>query len=159
MPKIKVALAGDLMHNVNNEISMRSIQDSTMVIEDDGLYAPALPGPDGSGGTGYDDYYKQEGVILGYKTPFQLAVREARKVSNTEYIHRLFDAEFTPTIDESFLLSLTNFRPSQDFVLAGDMFRVYQSETDKWKYYLVTETEAVENGTSHILTYEELGEW
>lgn len=149
--KIKIYHETDL-DIVNNELTVKKASGSNISIESDGLYAEAKPGADGHGGTGYDDYYTQEGIRLGYSSPFSDAVKTPRMVTCTNYIHRMFDA----SDDDG--QTLLNFRPSIDYVLAGDFYRVQQSN-GKYKHFLVTATEKVTNGTTKITEHVELGVW
>lgn len=137
-----------------DKLTIVPMQGSALTIENDGLYVEAKKGKDGTGGTGYDEYYDEEGIRLGYDTPIpdKTPVKAARVVCGTTYLHRLFDAA------DSEGQVLLNFRPSVDYVLCGDLYR-YEASNSKYKYYLVTEVEPDPNGTTKIKTSVELGEW
>lgn len=151
--RIKLNITRDLAI-FPDKLTIIPMTDSALTIEEDGLYVESIRGKDGIGGTGYDDYYDEEGLRLGYDTPIpnQTPVKAPRVVCGSTYLHRMFDAADS---DGKVLL---NFRPSVDYVLCGDLYRYAVSES-KYKYYLVTEVENVENGTTQIKSSVELGEW
>lgn len=74
-----------------DKVAMKIVGDSTMSVQNDGLYVSARPGQDGTGGTGFDDYYTNEGIRLGYSNPYSDIIA-ARRVTGMHYVHRLYDA-------------------------------------------------------------------
>lgn len=74
-----------------DKVAMKIVGDSTMSVQNDGLYVSARPGQDGTGGTGFDDYYTNEGLRLGYSNPYSDIIA-ARRVTGMHYVHRLYDA-------------------------------------------------------------------
>lgn len=163
--KIELALSDELsaswdLTDPDHHVKVRPVGsgDNTFEVKEDGMYVSAKPGPDGQGGTGYDDYYTNEGLRLGYESPYS-DQRAQRKICGMHYLHRLFDATIQESSDPQVpgIMTPTNFRPEIDYVLAGDMCRVDQGN-GTWKYYLVTGTDP-SGLTTEITSYEELGVW
>ena len=148
--RITIDHAEDLTMGINNEIIIRSVDDSSLQVLSDGLYSEAKPGEDASGGKGYDDYYTDEGIRLGYLDPFS-NTKNPRRVVTTTYVHRIFDAE-----DEKGW-TLINFRNSIDYVQIRDMYRVDQGN-GTYKYFLVTKTINTDL-TTQVEESVELGVW
>lgn len=155
MIKIELDIDKDLCINPSdNSISINISTESgnTLQIKDDGLYAPAPKGPDGSGGTGYEGESFFDYVRVGYESPFT-DTKLSKRVLCTNVVHRVFNA----TINDG-VVTLNNFR-NVDVVLVGDFFRVKQSN-GKYKYYIVTKTSETANGLDNTVTsFKELGEW
>lgn len=96
--KIELALSDELstswdLTDPDHHVKVRKVgsDDNTFEVKEDGMYVSAKPGPDGQGGTGYDDYYTNEGLRLGYESPYS-DQRAQRKICGMHYLHRLFDA-------------------------------------------------------------------
>lgn len=149
--KIELDLSKDLTLSLDREVTFfETFANNTMSLENDGLYVSARPGQDGTGGTGYDDYYTNEGIRLGYSNPYSDNTT-ARRVTGMHYVHRLYDASLSDTVPA--VLTPLNFRPAIDYVLAGDMCRVDQGD-GTYKHYLVTQT-----SSNTITAYEDMGVW
>jgi len=101
MPKIELDLSSELtttydLRDPDNNVTVKYVGmgsdvSNTFEIKADGMYVSAKPGPDGQGGTGYDDYYTNEGLRLGYESPYS-DTRAPLKLSAMHYVHRMFDA-------------------------------------------------------------------
>ena len=150
--RIELDHTGELGLNAFNQLSVKTVgaNDNTFSIEEDGLYVSARPGADGTGGTGYEGTYTDEGIRLGYQNPFNDNTAP-RRFTLMHYVHRLYDSANDSGS------SLVNFRSDVDYVLVGDMYRVNQNN-GTWKYFLVTETQASGTTTS-IVNSVQLGVW
>lgn len=113
---IVLDLAKELEVNSDNELTIKKSSESgnTLQILDDGLYAEAKQGKDGSGGPGYGKQ-DQDGIRIGYAGPYNYNEAE-RRVCVTNVIHRFFESD---TEDGR---QLKNFRREIDYVLPGDMY-------------------------------------
>jgi len=149
--RLSLNLTQDFMIESGN-LTIQNDPDSKLKIEEDGLYAESIPGKDGTGGSGYDDYYDDEGLRLGYETPFITSTKSPRVITCVGYVHRMYDA------GDDNGETLLNFRPSVDYVLAGDLYRVNQ-DNGKYRHFLVIAVEPVEDGTTKITESVELGVW
>lgn len=153
MPTIQLDLDNDLYVNDDNRLSIKIAENSTLEIRNDGLYAAAPNGDDGTSGKGFDGTYNSEGIRLGYANPFDDTKSQSMVVaSNT--VHHVFTSE------DSKGEKLQEFRPEIDCVLIGDMFRV-KNEDETYTYYLVTGTSWAEDPTAgnYISDVVELGTW
>ena len=115
------------------QISQRS--GNTLTVEDDGLYAQAVPGQPGSTGTGYPDGYRS--VQVGVKTgdTFPDSTDSApRRIVGPKILHRVYTATDTTGV------TLTDLR-SVDILYPGDLYRVRNDLTECWDYYVITKTD------------------
>lgn len=154
LPRIELDLDNDLVINSSNKLSVKVSNEpgNTLQINDDGIYASAPKGNDGSGGTGYEGTSTHDYVRVGYENPFT-ETKSDKRILCTNVVHRIFNA-----IIDSDNVTLNNFR-QVDCVLVGDFFRVLQS-SGKYKYYIVTKTTETFNGLNNsISSYQKLGEW
>lgn len=133
MPRIELDLSTDLTTDANGQLSIAvsAKEGNTLIINQDGIYAPALPGADGSDGTGYADG-AVEGVLTGFATPYSDKGTASHRMTLSNTIHRVFTA-----LDDAGS-ELVGFRNDIDYVLAGDMYRVKDPDGDSYTYYLVT---------------------
>lgn len=124
MPKIVLDLNKDLItHTESNQLRLKRSPDSGNTLQiingssndsENGLYAEAKNGSDGSGGSGYGTQVG-EGVLVGYDGPYSTKTVD-RRVSNTSYVHHVFES------NNAAGTSLKNFRSDIDYVLPGDMY-------------------------------------
>lgn len=128
MPILKLKLASDLGVNPEtNAVAFKksSTEGNTLEFREDGLYAEATQGYDGSGGTGYTAKGDYSGARVGYAWPYGMEASD-RRVLLTNVVHRVY------TADDNNINSLQGFRPEIDYVLPGDMV-IYKNQI-----YLVT---------------------
>lgn len=128
MATLKLNLASDIGVNTGtNAVAFkRSSKDgNTLVFKEDGLYAEATKGADGSGGTGYTQVGDYAGVRIGYETPYGMT-RSDKRVLLTNIAHRVY------TASDGDIYTLNGFRPEIDYVLPGDMV-IFKNEI-----YLIT---------------------
>lgn len=156
MSKIVLDLDNDLTTDANNQLTLKISSKSGNTLEikqNDGLYAPAPQGVDGSTGTGYPDTsLLRTGVRIGYVGPFTNNTKSGR-VSLTNCIHRVYEA------DDKKGQVLLDFRQAVDTVLAGDMYRVANGD-GTYSYYLVTFTTATDVGLGNqVQSSVFLGSW
>lgn len=117
MPTLKLKIASDMgINTVKNAIAFKksSVEGNTLSFRDDGLYAEAKPGNDGSGGTGYTATGDYSGVRIGYASPYGNELSDKR-VLLTNIAHRVY------TASDDNINSLRDFRPEIDYILPGDM--------------------------------------
>jgi len=99
--RIELDHTGELGLNAFNQLSVKTVgaNDNTFSIEEDGLYVSARPGADGTGGTGYEGTYTDEGIRLGYQNPYNDNTAP-RRIGLMHYVHRLYDATMTEPVSE-----------------------------------------------------------
>ncbi len=152
--ELTLDLDKDLTIDNENRLSVNVSQsaNNTLEIKDDGLYAKASRGLDGSNGRGYEGRILIDYVMLGYSDSFYPQRLEARKILCTSVVHRIFDA----TIADDGSVSLNGFR-EVDTIFVGDFFRVNLPDRDGFAYYIVTETTTSRTNNT-VVKYEKLGE-
>lgn len=136
--RIELDLAPDLTTTWNlqkpNKLSVRVVGVSdppcTFEIKPDGMYVSARPGHDGEGGTGYDGQYTNEGLRLGYTTPYS-DIGEARRVCAMHYVHRLYDAVLSENdeVEESTYNPTYYFDTQISCEYHGDVNRTFTKTT------------------------------
>lgn len=117
MATLKLNLASDMDvdTDTNAVVFKRSSKDgNTLVFNEDGLYAEATKGADGSGGTGYTQEGDYPGVRIGYETPYGMT-KSDKRVLLANVVHRVY------TASDDDIYTLNGFRPEIDYVLPGDM--------------------------------------
>lgn len=128
MATLKLNLASDMGINTDkNAIAFKksSKEGNTLTFKEDGLYAEAEKGADGSGGTGYTHTGDYAGVRIGYESPYGMTTSD-RRVLLTNVAHRVY------TASNDDIYTLNGFRPEIDYVLPGDMV-IFKNEI-----YLIT---------------------
>jgi len=116
MFKLTLDLDKDLEVNADNQVTIKCSEEpgNTLEIRDDGLYAEATQGIDGTGGTGYTRKGDYEGVRIGYESPYGMT-ESSRRVVLTNVIHRVYTAEGDD------INNLKDYRVKIDYVLPGDI--------------------------------------
>lgn len=128
---INLDINNALKYNQNNQLTVNisSKSGNTLTLENDGLYAHAIPGSPGSSGTGFpDNYVSSNGIKSGISGPFSSSPVTHRVVAPS-IIHRIFTCS---NIDGSDI-SLR----SVDVMLPGDMYRVKDTAHGNWNYYII----------------------
>lgn len=139
MATLKLNLASDMDvdTDTNAVVFKRSSKDgNTLVFNEDGLYAEATKGADGSGGTGYTQEGDYAGVRIGYETPYGMT-KSDKRVLLANIVHRVY------TASDDDIYTLNGFRPEIDYVLPGDMV-IFKN-----RIYLITEVTATGADGSH----------
>lgn len=150
--KISLNINNDLEildHKLKVKISKES--GNTLQIKDDGLYAQALSGQNGSNGTGYGSQDKN-GIRIGYTNIFN-----PDKITDTErgtlchvtnVLHRFYKLN-APYGGEPIINSPQYQRGNCDIILAGDMLYYDNPTTNKRDVWLVTQVKYSPNISSN----------
>lgn len=151
--KICLDLSNDLIVNDRGKLTLNisSSDGNTLEIKNDGLYAKASKGTDGSTGKGYEGRKLGTYLRLGYKDCGYPLEIEPRKVVCSTAVHRIFGAE----INTDGSVSLNDFR-EVDTVLVGDFFAISKGNYG-YTYYIITETSS-ERTNNSVTKFEKLGD-
>ena len=112
--------------------------------EEIGLYAAAVPGHDGSSGTGYPDNYKSyDGILSGVTTPYSMDPYPGRIVGDC-YIHRIFTSSNIDGTD----IQVGGVLRDCDRVYPGDLYRFKNGNI--WEYRIIL---SVNDSDTAMLTH------
>lgn len=125
----------------NISVKVSSEEGNTLTIENDGLYAEALPGDPGTTGVGYPDlYHSANGIKTGQTTPYSYDFM-TRRIVAPAIVHRIFYASDSDASDIG-----ANIRPF-DRIYPGDMYAVFNDSGELWSYdyYVILSVNAAGN--------------
>lgn len=132
MPEITLNLAPSLEMDSSGKLKVKvsSKANNNLTVEPDGLYAEAIPGQPGSTGTGFPDDYRsfEAGITSGITGPDDTTAY-SRRIVAPSITHRIFTCNNDDGSDVA--------PRSMDYMYPGDMYRVFDTENNVWKYYVI----------------------
>lgn len=141
MPNPKLIIKhNDSLETYNDRlrVNISGKSGNTLERRPDGLYAEALPGKDGSSGTGYHDGYQSNNILISGVTSYDNLTPSAGRIAAHPITHRIF------TATDQNGSTLINFRNGIDTIYPGDMFRYHDDVHKCWVYKIILRT----NGSS-----------
>ena len=149
MLRISLNLGSDLEVKDNKlKIKISDEPDNTLTIEDDGLFALAKPGQEGSNGTGYPSQ-DADGIRIGYTNIFNNDKTASTSENGTlchltNVVHRFFKLE-APYNGETTPNSKQYQAGNHDIILCGDMMYYDDPETNTRDVWMITKVRYNDN--------------